>query len=76
MATGTHAIAEHFPGNQEESGGLAPAKELLQEAGEQIKRAVLWPCVPLPFFPRYKEKGVASLVFRQMERIWEVISFP
>lgn len=49
MATGRHTMADHFPGNQGKDGaGLA--KQLLQEAGEWIKGAILLPIFSYPFF--------------------------
>lgn len=63
MATGSSSIADHFPGNQER-GGAALAKKLLREAGKQTKGAILSPCIPLPFLPRYKGKGFAK------SRLW------
>ena len=73
-ATGSYTIADHFPGNQER-GGAALAKKLLQEAGQQTKGAILSPCIPLPFLPRYKEKGFAKArLWTNSGQIEEVIS--
>lgn len=54
MASGSLTTADHFPGNQEK-GGAAPVKELLQEAGQQTKEPILSPhirtkrrCLPSP----------------------------
>lgn len=48
MATGRHTMADHFPGNQGK-GGAGLAKQLLQEAGEWIKGAILLPHILLSF---------------------------